>query len=271
MAPSQERTLPATASDLGLGNQQTKTLVLRTTPEGGFSAALMRGSGTTLDSLSTVAAASRVIGAIGSERIAADDAASAALRRSVAVVSSASGVDPRAELDALGVGFVVLQQRDGADAVIASQMDSVPGLVAVGQTDVGWLWRVTPRNQQAAKELDIAHRASIVDPKGAVLGYVASGPETVDATIPSGPEGRLLVLAERSDPHWSAWVDGHRLTSTTQGWQQAFTLPAAGGNLEVRYEQPAATPLGILAAVVLLVVALAAVPSRGRRGPRRRP
>lgn len=267
--PSKARTLPATATDLGLGNQQTKTLVLRSTPQGGFTAALMRGSGTTLDSLSAVASASRVTGPAGSEIIAADDAASSAMRRAVAAVSTSSGVDPRADLDALGAGFVVLQQRDGGDSVIASQMDAVPGLVAVGQTDVGWLWRVTPRSQDAAKALEIAHRASIVDTKGAVLGYVGSGAETVDASIPAGPEGRLLVLAERSDPHWTAWINGQRLTSTTQGWSQAFTLPAGGGQLEIRYDQPAALPLGLLAAVVLLIAVLTAIPTRARLEPRR--
>ncbi|MEA5456199.1 glycosyltransferase family 2 protein [Sinomonas sp. JGH33] len=271
VAPSRARTLPATASDLGLGTQQTKTLVLRSTPQGGYTAALMRGSGTTLDALSAVASSRRVIGSLGAERIATDDPAEAAVRRVVAIVSSSSGVDPRADLDALGVGFVVLQQRDSGDAVTAGQMDAVPGLVAVGQTDVGWLWRVTPRSQEAAKQLEIAHRASIVDSKGAVLGYVDSGVESVDASLSAGPEGRLLVLAERSDPHWSAWVDGRRLTATTQGWSQAFTLPASGGRLEVRYEQPAALPLGILAALVIVIAVLTAVPTRVRPDAGRRP
>ncbi|MDQ4503694.1 glycosyltransferase family 2 protein [Sinomonas sp. ASV322] len=271
VAPSRTRTLPATASDLGLGVQQTKTLVLRSTPQGGFTAALMRGSGTTLDALSAVAASSRVTGDFGAERIAADDPADATVRRVVAIVSSSSGVDPRADLDALGVGFVVLQQRDSGDAVTAGQMDAVPGLVAVGQTDVGWLWRVTPRSREAANQLEIAHRASIVDAKGAVLGYVASGAQSVDASVPAGPDGRLLVLAERSDPHWSAWVDGRQLTATAQGWSQAFTLPASGGKLEVRYEQPAAVPLGILAALIVVIALLTTVPTRVRGDVGRRP
>ncbi|MCH6471120.1 glycosyltransferase family 2 protein [Sinomonas terrae] len=268
IAPSQTRTLPATASDLGLGAEQTKTLVLRSTPQGGFTAALMRGAGTTLDALTAVASSSRVTGNLASPSIAADDAADSAIRRAVAVVSSSSGVDPRPDLDALGVGFVVLQQRDAADSVTASQMDAVPGLVAVGQTDVGWLWRVTPSGQQGAKDTAIAHRASIVDVKGNLLATVDAGPEEVHASVPAGPEGRLFVLAERSDSHWSAWMNGHRLTSTTQGWAQAFTLPAAGGQVEVRYDQPAALPLGLLAAVVLILAGLTAIPTRP--APRRR-
>lgn len=269
ITPSQTRTLPATASDLGLGAEQTKTLVLRSAPQGGFTAALMRGSGTTLDALTAVASSSRVTGNLASPSIAADDAADAAIRGTVATLSSSSGVDPRADLEALGVGFVVLQQRDSADAVTASKMDAVPGLVAVGQTDVGWLWRVTPPGQQAAKDSAIAHRASIVDVKGNVIGSVDAGPEEVQTSVPAGTEGRLLVLAERSDAHWSAWINGHRLTSTTQGWAQAFTLPASGGQLEVRYDQPAAFPLGVLAAVVLIIAGLTAIPTRP--APRRRP
>lgn len=265
---SQNRTLPATASDLGLGVEQTKTLVLRSTAQGGFTAALMRGSGTTLDALTAVASSSRVSGSLMSPSIAPDDAADAAVRRAVATVSSSSGVDPRPDLEALGVGFVVLQQRDAADAVTASQMDAVPGLVAVGQTDVGWLWRVSPPGQLADKDTAIAHRASIVDVKGDVVGTVDAGSEEVRTSVPGGPEGRLLVLAERSDAHWSAWVDGHRLTSTTQRWAQAFTLPASGGQLEVRYDQPLAFPLGLLTAVVLAIAALTAIPTRP--APRRR-
>ena len=85
---------------------------------------------------------------------------------------------------------------------------------------------------------DVAHRVRIVDGAGATVGLVPSEAVSADAAVPAGPEGRLVVLAERADPGWSAWLDGRRLTSTTSGWAQAFTLPAQGGQFSLRYEAP---------------------------------
>jgi hypothetical protein len=83
--------------------------------------------------------------------------------------------------------------------------------------------------------------------------------------VPAGPEGRLVVLAERADPGWSAWLDGRRLTATTADWAQAFTLPAQGGRLSVRYESPWAVWAGISQAVVIGLTVLLAVPMPARR------
>ena len=109
----------------------------------------MRGAGTTLDSLSTIAAARNIMGAPGQETVRDDDDVTASIRSVVATIVAGQGVDPRPELERLGVGFVVLRSADTAAQLTASRMDAVPGLVAVGQTDVGWLWRITPLNQPA--------------------------------------------------------------------------------------------------------------------------
>ena len=274
VAPARERSLPATASDLGVGSQQSRTLVLRTTDGGGVQASLMRGGGTTLDALSATSSASRIMGEWGEERIADDDGADAAVRSAAATIAGAEGVDPGAQLESLGAGFVVLQERDPSDALLASRVDAVPGLVAVGRTDAGWLWRVTPRSGDVAEGLAIAHRARIVDARGATLAFVPSGPERISAEIPAGAEGRRLVLAERASTGWSAELDGKPLPPGTGmtdasagagGWAQSFELPAAGGRLEVRYVHPAALPLGLLAVAALVVTALLAIPARTRR------
>ncbi|GAB4099064.1 glycosyltransferase family 2 protein [Sinomonas halotolerans] len=265
VSPARERTLPATASDLGEGLQQTRTLVLRSTDAGGFSAALMRGGGTTADALSATAAASGVVGPWGSERVADDDGADAAVREAVATIAAAQGVDPGERLEQLAVGFVVLQERNGADASTAARIDAVPGLVAVGRTEAGWLWRVTPRSGTAADGLAIAHRARIVDAAGATVAFVPSGPQRVSSYVPAGTEGRRLVLAERTAPGWSATLDGRPLKASPSGWAQGFVLPAAGGHLDVRYDHPAAVPLAVLAAAVFGVTLLLSVPARARR------
>ncbi|SEI72280.1 Glycosyltransferase, GT2 family [Arthrobacter sp. yr096] len=263
--PVDSGTLPATAVDRGQGPERTRTLVITSGEQGAFTSSLMRGAGTTLDGLSTIASARTIIGAPGREEIATDDAATASLRKAVATIVASTGVDPRADLEQLGAGFVVLKAADSAAQLTASRIDAVPGLVAVGQTDAGWLWRVTPRNQPAATAADAAHRVRIVDSKNATVGTLPSEEVSVDATVPSGEEGRKVVLAERSDPGWSAWLDGRQLKGTTAGWSQAFELPAAGGDLEIRYTNPWALWFGILQAVVIGLTVLLAIPMPARR------
>ncbi|HSN35842.1 MAG TPA: glycosyltransferase family 2 protein, partial [Arthrobacter sp.] len=263
--PVEARTLPATAIDRGEGPEQSRTLVIATGDSGTFDAALMRGSGTTLDALSTIAAARPVLGGPGQETVRDDDAVVASLRSVVATIVAGQGVDPRTELERLGVGFVVLRAADTAAQLTASRMDAVPGLVAVGRTDVGWLWRISPLNQPAIQAADVAHRVRIVDGAGATVGLVPSQPVSADAAVPAGPDGRLVVLAERADPGWSAWLDGRRLTATASGWAQAFTLPAGGGQLSLRYEAPWAVWAGAAQAVIIGLTVLLAIPMPARR------
>ncbi|MGY3317992.1 glycosyltransferase [Arthrobacter sp. TE12232] len=263
--PAPARTLPATAVDRGEGPEQAKTLIIASNEDGSFDASLMRGAGTTLDGLSTIAAARNIMGEPGKETVRDDDAVAGSLRNVVATIVAGDGVDPRADLEGLGVGFVVLRVADSASELTASRMDAVPGLVAVGQTGAGWLWRVTPLGGPGVKDSDVAHRVRVVDGTGAVVALLPSEEVSATGTVPAGPEGRLVVLADRADPGWSAWLDGRRLTSTTSGWAQAFTLPAQGGQLSIRYEAPWAVLAGVVQAVVIGLTILLAVPMPARR------
>ena len=259
------RILPATATDRGTGPEQTRTLLISTGENGTYNASLMRGAGTTLDSLSAIASARNILGRPGSETVRDDDDVTAAVRRVVATLVAGQGVDPRSDLEQLGVGFVVLRAADTAAQLTASRMDAVPGLIAVGQTDVGWLWRISPLNQPVLEAADVAHRVRVVDAGGAAIALVPSGYDDVDAAVPEGPEGRLVVLAERADPGWSAWLDGRRLTATTSGWSQAFTLPASAGHLTVRYENPWALWSGIAQVTIIGLTVMLAIPMPARR------
>ncbi len=144
-------------------------------------------------------------------------------------------------------------------------MDAVPGLVAVGQTDAGWLWRISPLNQPVIGAADVAHRVRIVDGAGANRRSAAlrgrhgrRGRARRPGRPPGGP-GRAFR------PGWSAWVDGRRLTATSSDWAQAFTLPAQGGKLTIRYENPWALWTGIAQAVVIGLTVLLAIPMPARR------
>ena len=67
---------------------------------------------------------------------------------------------------------------------------------------------------------------------------VASADRAVDTVVPAGDADRLLVLAERADPHWHASLDGRSLRSVDGGWRQTFALGADSGELVVRYDDP---------------------------------
>ncbi|MDQ0029258.1 hypothetical protein J2S89_001075 [Arthrobacter bambusae] len=263
--PSGPGTLPATAVDHGQGPEQTRTLVITADDSGGYTSSLMRGAGTTLDSLSTIAAARSIVGSPGQERLMADDDATASIRNAVATIVAGTGVDPRPGLEQLGAGFVVLKSADTAAPLMANRIDSVPGLVAVGKTDSGWLWRVTPLKQAAAADAETAHRVRVVDAKGAVVALLPSLGTSVAGNIPAGGDGRQIVLAERADSGWSAWLDGRQLSPTTSGWAQAFSLPPAGGQIEIRYTTVWEPWLGILQAVVIGLTVLLAIPVPARR------
>lgn len=263
--PSGAGTLPATAVDHGQGPEQSRTLVITAGENGGYTSSLMRAAGTTLDSLSTIAAGRSIVGSPGQERLTADDDATASIRNAVATIVAGTGVDPRPALEQLGAGFVVLKSADPAAQLTANRIDSVPGLVAVGKTDSGWLWRVTPLNRAAAADAEAAHRVRVVDAKGAVVALLPSVGTSAAGNIPAGGDGRLVVLAERADAGWSAWLDGRPLSPTTSGWAQAFTLPPAGGQLEIRYTTVWEPWLSIVQAVVIGLTILLAIPMPARR------
>jgi hypothetical protein len=265
LRPAADRTLPATAVDHGLGPESSNTLVITADEQGGYASSLMRGAGTTLDGLSTIAAARQISGPPGKEQLRGDDDATASIRTAVATIVAGTGVDPRPALEQLGAGFVVLKASDAAAQLTANRIDAVPGLVSVGQTDAGWLWRITPLSDAAAQDAETAHRARIITPKGTVAALLPSSGNNVDASVPDGTEGRKLVLSERFDPGWTASLDGRRLTATASGWAQSFTLPARGGELDVRYVSPWEPWLGALQALVIGLTALLAIPMPARR------
>ena len=166
------------------------------------------------------------MGAPGPKTVRDDDDVTASIRSVVATLVAGQGVDPRADLEQLGAGFVVLRSADTAAQLTASRMDAVPGLVAVGQTDVGWLWRITPAEPaRAAAGRRCPPRADRRRRRGHGCDWCPPSYDDVDTTIPEGPEGRLWCSPNGPIRGWSAWFDGRKLTATTSGWAQAFTLP----------------------------------------------
>ncbi|OMH23818.1 hypothetical protein BKD30_10605 [Tersicoccus phoenicis] len=263
------RSLPATAADRGTGPDRSRTLVLDVAEGRDPTASLVSGTGTTADALSSTVAGS----AGGAGPGAGTDRVAAVVRRSAATVLAANGVDPAADLESLGAAFVVLRGGDSAADLLAARIDTVPGLVAVGRTDSGWLWRVAPAAVVAGKAT-VVSRARLVDARGATLMYLPTTGDGTVAQLPPGPAGRRVVLAERADPYWAATVDGARVdgarvdgTASGTGtggsaWAQSFSVPADGGRFQAQYRQPAAPWWAAAQGAVLLITVLLALPLR---------
>lgn len=176
--------------------------------------------------------------------------------------SAAAGLLP-----GFGIGYLVLLQPDSR---IAAALDAQPGVRRVPQAAAIAVWTVNPPPPRigvvSASDAGLLQRPVPPQP-----GQVAITPLRAaygaQQTLPNGPAGRLLVLAETADSGWRATLDGRRLPPATPvyGTQQAFVLPSGGGRLVVRYEWPRDDVLRWVAlAALLVVVVLAAPPVRLR-------
>ncbi|MPY11383.1 glycosyltransferase family 2 protein [Arthrobacter sp. KR32] len=261
LEPAAGRPLPATAADRGTGADRTRTLVITVDDDDTVGASLMRGAGTTLDALNPLYAARDLQGG-NPVAVREDSASTRILRTSVAVIVGATGADPRDDLRDLGVGFVVLQQSDTAGDFLSARIDSVPGLTAVGDTDSGRLWRVTPATLEDGTEDagGSTARVRVLAADGLTLTAVPSGPVQAEGVISPGPAGRTLAIAEEADPGWQATLDGRPLDRVSDGWRQSFALPAEGGNLRVTFASPYQPWSEAVQAVVIGLTLLLAIP-----------
>ncbi|GAA2618504.1 glycosyltransferase family 2 protein [Streptomyces axinellae] len=239
--------VPAFVAEESGTEDQARTLVLDGGGEAsGVTYTLVRGSGARL----------------GDADLAAADGNDQRLDGIVSHLVAGSGADQTSQLGGYAVRYVLL--RDGASHRMSRVLDATPGLTRLSQADGSALWRL---DQQVS-------RVSIVPGKaengaaGAVTAPVpvAAGPVESHATLPSGPSGRVLRLADTADSGWQATLDGSPLKSVTvDGWAQGFELPTGGGKLELTYEAPLTHTLWAWAqGFLLLVVLVLALPGRRR-------
>ena len=228
--------VPAFVAEEATTGDQPRTLVLNGTP-GDVTYALVRGSGAK----------------IGDAELAAAAPADPALDTVVANLVAGSGADQGSRLAGYAVRYVLAQK--GSPRSFSRVLDSTPGLSRVSQTDGSELWRVNTT----------VSRITITS-KGALPVSVVSGHVEAHTTVPAGPSGRVLRLADSAAAGWHAALDGTPLTPTTvDGWAQGFELPSSGGRLDVTYKEPM-THVGWLGAqaFLLLVVIVLALPGRRR-------
>ncbi|MEU7041546.1 glycosyltransferase [Streptomyces varsoviensis] len=232
--------VPAFVAEEAGTRDQARTLVLGGEPTH-VAYTLVRGSGARL----------------GDAEMAAADGADKKLDAVVANLVAGSGADQTSRLGEYAVGYVLL--RDSAKP-LGRVLDATPGLTRLSQEDRSSLWRV---DQQVARVAVISGAAQDGARPGAATPPVpvAAGPVEAHSTLPDGPAGRVLRVADRAAPGWRATLDGKPLKATTVGgWAQGFELPAGGGKLDLTYDTPLAHTAWVwaqgLLAVVLLVLAL---------------
>ena len=251
--------VPAAGTQMQSSAERVRVLRLEAVAPGGLRADLLSGDGRQVTDTSRSAAVARVVG--HGTRLgvvpAPPDVAELELAEAVALLGAGVGDDAAARLAALGVGAVLVPPQD---TVLTARLDSTAGLERMTRTETGTIWRV------AVGELGTtAAWARVVD-AGAGATTVAATAGGVATDVPAGQAERVLVLAERTDPGWRAWLDGRPLRAVESSWRQTFELGADSGRLEVRHETTDQGPWLAVQITVLVITVLLAVPVPRRRG-----
>ncbi len=260
-------TVPAAGAQLEQSPGQSRVLVLSPSADGSVDASLLRGDGRLLIDQSRAVTARAVTGGPFDPVVAGQDAATTELVTAVADLTAGVG-DGAGEAGALAIGGILVPQATtgavsaGSAPVreLVGVLDATPGIERVTQTAAGTFWRVAPTDGVTAWA-----RLTTPGEAGTVLGPLPSSERSVDTHLASSTADRAIVLAERADPGWRAWLDGRPLRSVATTWRQAFDVGPDGGHLVVAYRPPARG--GWLAAqlIVLVATVLLAVPVRRRR------
>ncbi|GGP38259.1 glycosyltransferase family 2 protein [Streptomyces melanogenes] len=238
--------VPAFVAEESGTRDQARTLVLDGTSAAKVSYTLVRGSG----------------GRLGDAELAASGGSDPRLDKVVANLVAGSGADQSSQLSGFAVRYVLV--RDGAPRAFGRVLDTTPGLSRLSQLDGSALWRV---DRQVARAVIVPPAAPAGAQSGAEPVAVAADQVDVHTKIPAGPVDRVLRLADRAAPGWTATLDGKPLKKTTvDGWAQGFQLPADGGRLDITYDAPFTHTAWIWAQSLLaLVLVVLALPGRRRR------
>lgn len=240
-------TVPAFVAAEAAGPGRPRTLVLRREAGGRVGYALVNGAAPLLGDAETAPPAQ-----------VWDD-----LDPIVAALASGRGGEEVVRLAEYGVRFVQVANPTGE--VLATTLDSEPGLRRVSSAGGEALWRVagvtTRARILAAAEAELA-------PGGTAETVPALSPDgrgpLVDAELPNGEPGRVLVIAETADPGWAATADGTVMAVAPADWAQAFTVPGGAPTVVVDYDDGPRSRWLWLQLTLLVVVVVLALPARRR-------
>jgi GT2 family glycosyltransferase len=180
------------------------------------------------------------------------DSSTKAMNGIVGGLLAGVGGDEASELAQHDIKYVVVTKQ--AQPLLDRNLDGTAGLERLSDNDNMALWQisysaarltlVTPAQPATASSgkssgSKSSGSTSSAPAKPASTVALPSGVTSAHATIPAGPDDRTLVLAEPTNSHWTATLDGQALTPTTvDGWAQGFEVPATGGRLALSYHDP---------------------------------
>ena len=227
-----------------------RALVVQTDAHGGLSYALVRRPGGPQ---------------LGDADLAPASGSRASALLTTAVRDVAAGLPGAgAELQPFAVQFIVVPTASVSR--LAPALAQTPTLTVVPAPGATVYRSTLPTGELSLVPPRAAASALAGHPVGSALERpLPATAGSADVVIPAGPPGRLAVLAEPADSHWTATLGSTPLTRRmAYGWAQAFELPSSGGRLRIGYHDSRRHTLlwGELAAVVVIV--LLALPS-GRR------
>ncbi|MGW4896557.1 glycosyltransferase [Kitasatospora sp. NPDC004240] len=232
--------VPAFIAEEAGTTDRSRTLVLTGRADGSaVRYTVVRGAGLTLGQ-----AESTVDAATGTRE---------GLDRMVGSLLAGSGADQAGALAGYGIAYVLVDQPLAGK--VREVLDATPGLAKANQDGGAALWQVS----------GVPATRAVITAPGARPVAVPSGARDLDTTVPAGPEGRVLRLAESAAPEWKATLDGTALEPVTvDGWAQGFKLPANGGSLSVTREG-SLTHTGWIWAQALLALTVLVLALPGRR------
>ncbi len=257
VATAEHGTVPALAADRGAGDTEARTLRLDAV-DGEVIATLISTADGTVLGTSTVLSAEAVGGPPWQRRPLPIGEDKVLIAQAAAALSADDAGDVRDLLGRLGVDFVLV--GSGEDG-LRSSVAAATGLVEVGPTETGTLWQV---------DKPYSGRFLIAEPDGTL-----STAPIVDGRIevPAGAEGRTLIVAENA-PDLEAAIGDQTLPRPAEpsaAWDAEFSLPAAGGTVDLDEGSPLVSA-GVIAGWVLgLVCLIVALPIGTRRTGGHRP
>lgn len=295
ISPGSPRSLPATAADQGAGPAATRTLVLASGPDG-VTAEVVSRYGRTLDKARTASAAQDLpllatdpAGPLGSGEPVAEDLSDSSLRLAelIAALVSPGSEHVTGLMQELGIGHVLVTAGSG----LAEAADTAGGLVRVGETDHGALWRAEPPAQELPAGPGLSGTATvwarIVDDQGELVALLPSAHHQVDTDLTeiTDAEGQPLSLDPETDYYleiaserargWHASLNAERLVTVTADrldvdpeempWLRQYYLPAqalddSAAELSLGHRSDLQYPILLGAAGLLVLFVLIAVP-----------
>ena len=253
---------PAVVSVDSLHNEQPRALILSAGAQAAVGYGIVRGTGAM----------------IGDADYTIPKASADRMKDLVGGLLSNSGGTQLAGLAESGIQFVVAAKS--LPAGYLTMLDGTPGLkrlsvsqvatdqwTKIWQIDTGAIARLTLRAVAATPAVAPAKGApAATDPT--LMTITSAGQTNLTAVIPAAAAGvgaRTLLLAEDADVNWTATVDGTALARTTvDGWAQGFTVPAAGGVVQVTYS-PTGRDAWLIAEGLFFLFALVMALPTGRR------